>query len=191
MKKIILIFTLIILGFQIQAINATAEDIVYPFDSITIIEAFKFEVQVTTPLSSDSLLYDLVAVDDILTIYVGTLEFVENGVPASGSANVLIVTNEDGEDLVRFLINSYTYYPDVSRSWGFASHILIDPLVGVYKDMTIIGLGIKEMSVFENITAGTWSFFDNKGLEMTALPGTYELETGLSIQISAYTVVEE
>lgn len=186
MKKVLLLVTILLLGIQAKAITANAEDISYPFDSITIVEAFKFDVEVTTALAADSLLYGLVEVGDILTVYVGTLEFVSEGVPASGSANVLIISNAEEEDLVQFLVNNYAFYEGTSRSWGFASHILIDPEVGVFKDMTILNSGIKEMSVFENIALGTWTLFDNKGVEMPFIAGTYAVETGLSIQISAY-----
>jgi hypothetical protein len=186
MKKILLLVTILLLGIQAKAITANAEDISYPFDSITIVEAFKFDVEVTTAVAADSLLYGLVEVGDILTVYVGTLEFVSEGVPSSGSANVLIISNAEEEDLVQFLVNNYAFYEGASRSWGFASHILIDPEVGVFKDMTILNSGLKEMSVFENIALGTWTLFDNKGLEMPFIAGTYAVETGLSIQISAY-----
>jgi len=178
--------TLVLLGIQAKAITANAEDISYRFDSITIVEAFKFDVEVSTALAADSLLYGLVEIGDILTVYVGTLEFISEGVPSSGSANVLIISNAEEEDLVRFLVNNYAFYEGASRSWGFASHILIDPEVGVFKDMTILNSGLKEMSVFENIALGTWSLFDNKGLEMPFMAGSYAVETGLSIQISAY-----
>ncbi len=183
-----LMVMMLIMGTQLYSIKISAEDIYYPFDSITIVEAYKFTVEVTEAVNSESLLYGHVEIDDILTIYVGTLEFISNGVPSSGSANILIVTGADEIDIARFLINNYTYYPNVSRSYGFASHILIDPLVGVHKDMSIQS---QELVVFEDIANASWSFFDNKGLEFTAMTGSYVLETGLSIQISAYTEVGE
>ncbi|PKL01398.1 MAG: hypothetical protein CVV56_02005 [Tenericutes bacterium HGW-Tenericutes-1] len=188
MKKIIIMLLFVVFGFNFRALDLFADDIYYPFDSITIIEAYKFDVQVTTPLDSESLLFPSVELNDILTIYVGTLEFIAEGVPSSGSSTILIVSDADGNDLARFLVNNYGYTPGVSRNWGFASHILIDPLVGVHKDMSIIS---QELIVIENIADGTWSFIDNKGTEILALVGTYEIETGLSIQISAYTELEE
>jgi len=186
MKKVILMFFMLILGFQFYSLNVFAEDIYYPFDSITIIEAFKFDVQVTTAVNEESLLYGNVNIDEVLTIYVGSLDFIANGVPSSGSAHILIVSDSDGIDIARFLINNYTYYPDVSRSYGFASHILIDPLVGVHKDMSIQS---QELVVIEDIANNTWEFRDNKGLAFLGIADTYVLETGLSVQISAYTEV--
>jgi len=188
MKKVMILFLMIIMGLQIRSLDLFAEDIYYPFDSITIVEAFKFDIQVTTAVDSDSLLFGHVEINEILTIYVGTLEFIANGVPSSGSANILIVSQADGPDIARFLINNYAYYPDVSRSYGFASHILIDPLVGVHKDMSIQS---QELVVIENIANSTWAFHDNKGLAFPGLVGTYFSETGLSIQISAYTETGE
>ncbi len=188
MKKVLILFALLLFGWQLRTIQLAAEDLYYPFDSITIVEAFKFDIQVLTTLDPDSLLFDSVAVDDVLTIYVGTLSFVANGVPSTGSANILIVSKSDGTDLVRFLVNNYSFYPDVSRSWGFASHILIDPLIGVHKDLSIVS---QELGVIENIAAGTWRFVDNKGGVFEALPGTFAIETELSILISAYTEVGE
>lgn len=188
MKKIMLLLLMLLLGLQMYSIKISAEDIYYPFDSITIVEAYKFTVEVTTEVNSESLLYGHVEIDDILTIYVGTLEFISDGVPSSGSANILIVTGADNIDIARFLINNYTYYPDISRSYGFASHILIDPLVGVHKDMSIQS---QELAVIEDIANSTFSFVDNKGLQFPAMTGSYVLETDLSIQISAYTEAGE
>jgi hypothetical protein len=184
MKKVLILVALLLFGWQLRTLHLAAEDLYYPFDSITIVEAFKFEVQVLSALDSDSLLYGSVDVDDVLTIYVGTLSFVANGVPSSGSANIIIVSKSDGTDLVRFLVNNYSFYPDVSRSWGFASHILIDPLVGVHKDLSIVS---QELIVIENIALGTWRFVDNKGGVFEALPSSFMIETDLSILISAYT----
>ena len=188
MKKLVLIFLMLLFGLQIRSLNLFAEDIYYPFDSITIVEAFKFDVTITTEPDPLSLLYGHVAINDVITIYVGTLEFIDNGTPSSGSANVLIVTGADGTDIVRFLINSYSYYPDVSRTYSFASHIMIDPLIGVHKDMSMES---QTMIVMEDIVNNSFEFVDNKGLQLSALLGTYEHETGLSIQISAYTEVGE
>lgn len=188
MKKLVLLIMLTIFVFTPTFMKESyAETISYPFDSITIIEAYKFEVSVPLTLNPDSLLYGEVELEEILTIYVGTLEFILDGVVASGSANVLIVTNSESEDLFQFLINNYSYTEGVATSYGFASHILIDPEVGVYKDLTLLGDGLKELTVVHNLVADTWMFIDNEGLQMEAIAGSFESETGLNIVISAYT----
>jgi len=188
MKKIIILFVFTLLTLQTRAVNiAKAEDLLYPFDSITIVEAYRFDVEITVLPGSTSLLFNQVIVGDILTVYVGTLEFVKDGVPSSGSGNVLIITNEDDLDLLQFLVNNYAYYPDVSKQWGFASHILIDPEVGVFKDMDLLLNGSKEMTVYHDLVLDTWKLFDNAGLEMPFITGTYAEETGLNIVISAYS----
>jgi hypothetical protein len=133
MKKILVIFALFLFTILTKTVSVHAEDpLVYPFDSITIVEAFKFNVEVTVSVDADSLLYGLVEVGEILTVYIGTLDFVLDGVPSSGSSKVLLISNTLGTDLVRFLVNNYSFYEGISQSWGFASHILIDPAVGVY-----------------------------------------------------------
>jgi len=92
MKKVMILFLMIIMGLQIRSLDLFAEDIYYPFDSITIVEAFKFDIQVTTAVDSDSLLFGHVEINEILTIYVGTLEFIANGVPSSGSSTTMLTT---------------------------------------------------------------------------------------------------
>lgn len=188
MKKLMIMVLLLLFGIQIRSLNLFAEDIYYPFDSIKIVEAFKFDVTVTTAVDPESLLYGHVAINDVITIYVGTLEFIKDSLPSSGSANILIVTGADGVDIARFLINNYSYHTEISRVYGFASHILIDPLIGVHKDMSIQS---KQLVVFEDIANVTWEFRDNIGLAFPANAGSYELETGLSILISAYTEAGE
>jgi len=187
MKKLLILFVFTLLALQFRAVNiAKAEDLLYPFDSITIVEAFRFDVEITVLPSSTSLLYNQVELGDVLTVYVGALEFVKDGVPSSGSGNVLIITNEADVDLLQFLVNNYTFYPSVSVQWGFASHILIDPAVGVFKDMDILQSGSQEMTVYHDLTLDTWKLFDNTGLEMPFMVGTYAEEPSLNIVISAY-----
>jgi hypothetical protein len=187
MKKILLLSALILTVLATKTVFVQADDLIYPFDSITIVEAFKFDVTLTADPAVDSLLEGFALSGDVLTVYVGTLDFVLDGVPASGSSQVLIVTDDLGNDIARFLINNYSYYEGVSQSWGFASHILIDPAVGVFKDLDMLNLGLKELVIFRDIVAGTYKLVDNMGMECLEVSGTFQSETGLSIVISAYS----
>lgn len=188
MKKVVLILLMVFMtyssGFMMKS---NAETIVYPFDSITIVEAYTFDVVVPSTITEDSLLSGVVSEGDILTIYVGELAFVLDGETSSGSSTVLIVSNALDEDLFRFLVNNFSNNEGVSTSWGYASHILIDPEVGVYKDLTMLDEGIKELGIFHDQILDTWTFIDNEGVQMPAISGSFASETGLSIVISAYS----
>jgi len=187
MKKLLLIITSMLLSILLMKMTIIqADTLVYPFDSITITEAFTFKVEVTDEFGSNSLLFGLAEIGGILSVYVGILDFEENGTVLPSSSTVLIISNDDGEDLVRFLINNYTFYEGNYTSWGFASHILIDPEVGVYKDLSILNNGIKEMVVYYDATSGLWSLKDNLGLTMIQLDDSYEHITDINIVISVY-----
>lgn len=192
MKKTLVVIFLALLSFSYIFFNRISADTVsYPFDSITIVEAFTFDVTVPNTITEDSLFYGLVEENDILSIYVGTLVFVLDGVEVQGSSRVIIVSDNGGNDLFQFLINGYSYQEGISEAFGFASHILIDPEVGVYKDLTLLDAGIQELSVIHDLQSDTWSFLDNDGIEMPVVPDTYASESGLSIIISAYEEVDE
>lgn len=188
MKKILVLVFLAFLSFSYGFLNRiNADTISYPFDSITIVEAYTFDVTVPSTITADSLLFDQVTAGEVLSIYVGTLEFLLDGELASGSSSVIIVSDEDGNDLFQFLINNYLYQEGILQSYGYASHILIDPEVGVYKDLTILDAGIQEFGIIHDLINDSWVFLDNDGVEMPAIPGSYASETGLSIIISAYS----
>ncbi len=188
MKKIMVFTLLAFLSFSYSFLNQlNADTLSYPFDSITIVEAYTFDVTIPSTITSDSLLFGQVTEGEVISIYVGTLEFVLDGVPASGSSQVIIVSDSEGNDLFQFLINNYLYQEGILQSYGFASHILIDPEVGVFKDLSLLDAGLQEFVVVHDLINDAWSFSDDEGTEMLAMPGTYASETGLSIVISAYS----
>jgi len=188
MKKGLLLIFLMIFTFTSGIVKeSNAEIISYPFDSITIVEAYTFDVIVPSDITTNSLLYSVTTEGETLTIYVGVLEFVLDGEISSGSSTVLIVSNELGEDLFQFLVNNYSYNEGVKTTWGYASHILIDPEVGVYKDFTVLEDGFQELGIIHDLVLDTWTFVDNEGIQIPQIAGTYFSETGLDIVISAYS----
>ncbi|MDO9628445.1 MAG: hypothetical protein Q7I99_00975, partial [Acholeplasmataceae bacterium] len=80
MKKILVtfLFVFLCLGIKVNSIYAADEVITYPFDQITIVEAFHFNVSVDTLPSEDSILFGLVEVNDIINVYIGILEFADD-----------------------------------------------------------------------------------------------------------------
>ncbi|MCK7485238.1 MAG: hypothetical protein MZU97_06520 [Bacillus subtilis] len=87
--------------------------------------------------AAESFLFGLAAATDILTVYVGELEMILDGT-FSMSSIILIVTTSGGVDVCRWIINTYAWYGTDHEMWQFASYLLIDPLVGVHKDMSIV-----------------------------------------------------
>ena len=190
MKRKILILSVMLLSmFRTGFYSAQAEELSYPFDSIHLIEAEHFQVTVPANLSTESLLYPTVGSGDILNIYMGTIELWADEVAASATTSMIVVTDDLGVDLHRFVVNNYAYYEGVSKMWGFASHILIDPEVGVVKDLDILAAGIHEFIIVHDLALDTWSFEDDKDCVMPAMAGTFASETGLDIIIAAYVEV--
>lgn len=167
------LMTLVVLPLKAE------ETLVYPFDSIRIVEALRFQVSIPEQLQEDSFLKDVSG--STLTIYVGKLQFMKDDLEVSGSSNILVITNEANEDVARWLINGYSRLSDTEEVFVFASHIQIDPSIGVVKDFTN---GSLPASVV--LKEGVYSFLDNKGVEFVMVPDTFEVETNLDILISAY-----
>jgi len=190
MKRKILILSVMLLSmFRTGFYSAQAEELAYPFDSIHLTGASHFQVTVPAELSTESLLYPNVESGDILNIYMGTLELWQLDASASSPTSMLVVSNALGVDLHRFLINNYGLQDGVSQGWGFASHILIDPEVGVVKDLDILAAGIHEFGIIHDLVLDTWSFLDDKACVMPAMADTFSTETGLDIIIAAYVEV--
>lgn len=184
MKKILISFLLLAFTFGLRANKINAEILSYPFDSITITEASKFEIVIPSNFSTNSLLSGLVTEGEIITVYIGFITMVEENSQNSSRSTVLIMTNDQDEDIVQFLVNNYLYVEGVKKEYGFASHILIDPEVGVYKDMDLVD-AMREIDVIHSLNDSTFLVRDDAGLEIPMVEGSYELQTGLSIVISA------
>lgn len=187
MRKILMFFFTICLAFYVSSQDILAENLSYPFQSITITEAITFEVLIPDTLEDTSLLYGLVEPGKTLTVYVATIIFQEMNGEYNGSPSyVLILTNEDDEDIIRFIVNSSYQKLGVERYQSFASHILIDANMGVYKDLDGIDplVGMQEISVHHIFDGDKLSLIDNKGLEIPMIEGSYQFEAGLNIVIS-------
>lgn len=187
MKKPCLVWIIACFGFGLSGLRLHAENLSYPFEAITISEAKTFDILIPETLQETSLLYGLVEEGDILTVYVATIWFTEIGGAVNPSpSKVLILTNDEDVDIVRFVVNSAYQVIDVESFESFASHILIDATMGVFKDLESIDplIGIQELTVHHVFAGDQLSFVDNTGLVIPMIAGTYALETGLDIVIS-------
>ena len=189
MRKILILFTLIASTFVVFSLKAHAEDVLtYPFDSIRIVSAFKFDILIEEEPLADSIFYGQVALDEVVTIYVGNLEFIFEGVPVSGSDSIMIVTNEAGVDIARWLINSGSSDLETYRNESFASWITINPTIGVIKDFTGLTISI---GYTEDLITHAYTFKDNLEKEYTMITDSFVSEEGLDILISAYVAEDE
>lgn len=184
MKKLLLFYVLvlIVIGFPK---HVEAETISYPFDEIKIVSAFKFEITIDQTISETSVLYNQVSENEMLTIYVGSLEFMSNGEAVEASPSMMIVTNQNNEDILRWLINS-GHYGDTTIDQSYASWILIDPLVGVVKDLSVVQM---EVAFHYDMILETYEFIDNTGMSFQMNPNSFVEESDLDIIISAYVEV--
>ena len=184
MKKLLLIyvFALVIVGFPK---HIEAETISYPFDEIKIVSAFKFDITIDQTISESSVLYQKVSENEILTIYIGSLEFMSNGEIVEASPSMMIVTNQNNEDILRWLINS-GHYGDTTIDQSYASWILIEPLLGVVKDLSVEQM---EVSFHYDMILETYAFIDNTGMSFQMNDNSLVEEDDLDIIISAYVEV--
>jgi len=188
MKKMMLFGMLCISFLLLQSGNIQAEEqITYPFDSIKIVSAFTFDVLIETEPAEESILYGNVGIDEIFTVYVGNLEYVYDGESVLGSESIIILTNEDDEDFVAYLVNSYNSDLTTYQSFSYGSWITIDPEIGIIKDFsgTTIEVGYDKF-----IETNEFVFIDNLDVEYNMIPNTYLMEESLDILISAYVEVE-
>lgn len=79
---------------------------------------------------------------------------------------------------------------EVFVNYQFASHILIDSTMGVYKDMELID-NMQQITVHHILSTNTLTLTDNAGLEIPMVPNSYELQTDLEIVISVNTQNQE
>ena len=180
MKKIIAILLALFLTMSISTVKAEETILVYPFDSITITSAYYFRVLVSDPVSVDSFLSGHVAASEELEIYVGDLSFEQDGVFLDTS-KILIVSNAADEDIVRWVINgSLLLQSGVYRN-EYSSHILVDPSVGIRKDLTV---PLLRAYVEANTGTGECTFTDNTGMIWNSVAGSFASEPVVNIVIS-------
>lgn len=186
MRKLCLfVFSLCLMfsAFALKPLKGEDLILVYPFDSITITEAFHFEVEVTQAVPEASFLYTHAEVGDKLQIYVGTLSFNNDGASA-GNSKILIVADEDGADIIRWVINGTLLQINGFYLDQFSSHILVDPASGIRKDLTVPLMWVYT-TYDTNLNEGYMK--DNADVIYDSVDGTYQHEEGLSIVISVNT----
>lgn len=187
MRRIGLVFVVLFTTLCMSTLSVTADNLYYPFESITITEAKTFEIVIPEGVQEGSLLYGLVEQGETITVYVATIVLQEiGGTNNSSASTVLILTNAEDEDIIRFIINNGLNNIGVESYQGFASHILIDSTMGVFKNMDLVdsNLGIQEISVHHVFENNQLTLIDNTGLVIPMVENSYQVETGLSIVIS-------
>jgi hypothetical protein len=186
MKKIGLIATFFISFFLLNTKVSGIEDtVVYPMDSITITSAFTFDVEVKQEPSTESYLYGKVNPGEILSIYVGELEFKYE--QYTDESQILIVTNEAGEDIIRWITNGGSNYNNIWKS-EFSSHITVDPNVGVVKTNDDLGAYKAYVKIINTHLEAdrNYLFIDDTATIYEMIPNTLQEEHNLSIVISTY-----
>lgn len=190
MKKTLILFMLVFSIFALFKMDSNAEEILtYPFDSIRIVSAFKFDILIEEEPLETSFLYGQVELNETITIYVGNLEFIFEDQPVQGSGSIMIVTNTLGVDIAAWLNNSGSSDLETFRSEFYGSWITIDPNVGVIKDLNGTQFSI---GYIENLVTHDFKFVDNLNNEFLMVDGSLVNEEDLDILISAYVeVIEE
>lgn len=190
MKKVLLSLFMVTLFTMLYNKVVLAENLSYPFDSITIVEAKKFDILIPANVPEGSLLYGKVEAGDTVTVYVASIQMKDIGSQNSSESVVLILADETENDIIRYIINNYLTDLEVFVNYQFASHILIDSTMGVYKDMELID-NMQQITVHHILSTNTLTLTDNAGLEIPMIPNSYELQTDLEIVISVNTRNQE
>lgn len=159
-----------------------ASTVEYPFESIRITDAKTFQVIVPDNLPSTSMLTPKVNVGERLSIYFAGIDLVQ-GDNTSPTA-MIVVTNELGQDLARYVINRNAP-GELENEWAFAWHILIDPTVGIYKDLNLVN-DMKEFHIVQNVASNTWTFQDDQKFPYLTVADSFLEEDDLNIEIAAY-----
>jgi hypothetical protein len=186
MKKVMLSFVFIALFSILFNKVVLAENLSYPFESITIVEAKKFDILIPSTITTESLLFGKVESGEVVTVFIATIVMKEIGSTDEHSSYVLIIADDEELDIVRYLINNFYQDPGVIMEFGFASHILIDSTMGVYKDMSLID-HMQQITIRHVIAGDVITLIDNTGLQIPMIENTYELRTNLEIVISVNT----
>lgn len=192
--------TLFLMQGTVKVVLAT--NIEYPFESIRIVEAKRFQVKVPETIVNTSLFFPDVAVGETLNVYIGSLTLVQgeenlqealnidtvqnNPIPPAPTnrTTMVVVSTEDGTDLAQFIINSYSRTNEY-ETFSFAWHILINPTIGVYKDLEKLS-NPKELSLTYTFANETWEFRDDKQTLYPTVENSYTLETNLDVIVAAY-----
>lgn len=74
MKKVLLSLFMVTLFSMLYDKVVLAENLSYPFDSITIVEAKKFDILIPANVPERSLLYGKVEAGDTVTVYVASIQ---------------------------------------------------------------------------------------------------------------------
>lgn len=159
-----------------------ASTVEYPFESIRITDAKTFQVIVPDNLPSTSMLTPRVNVGERLSIYFAGIDLVRGDYTQPTA--MIVVTNELGQDLARYVINRDAP-GELENEWAFAWHILIDPTVGIYKDL-ILSSDMKEFHIVQNIASNTWTFQDDQKFPYLTVADSFLEEDDLNIEIAAY-----
>lgn len=183
MKKVLLSCILLIIVVLFSNKMVFAEDLSYPFDTITIVEAKKFDIVIPANVAETSLLYGKVEANDLVTVFIARIVMKEIGSEVTSESTVLILSDAEETDILRYLINNFYQEIGVQMSYGFASHILIDSTMGVFKDMSLIDQ-MKEIGVTHMIATNELKLIDNTGLEIPMVENSFELRTDLNMVIA-------
>lgn len=159
-----------------------ASTVEYPFESIRITDAKTFQVIVPDNLPSTSMLTPKVNVGERLSIYFAGIDLVQGDYTQPTA--MIVVTNELGQDLARYVINRNAP-GELENEWAFAWHILIDPTVGIYKDLILVN-DMKEFHIVQNIASNTWTFQDDQKFPYLTVADSFLEEDDLNIEIAAY-----
>lgn len=178
-----LLFSMLTLQGSLKV--ALAGTVEYPFDSIRVTAATYFEVNVPVALEEGSVLSG--TSEEILRVYFAQLALVKNG--DTSATSMLVVAKPDGTDLTRYIINSYGHTEE-SDSYAFAWHILIDPTIGIYKDMTLLQ-DMKQFYLVHTFAEDTWEFSDNLRTVFPTVAESVRTESDLDLEIAAYAAPEE
>ncbi|MGD9605690.1 MAG: hypothetical protein AB7V00_06055, partial [Bacilli bacterium] len=141
---------------------------------------FHFEASIASNVSEQSFLFGHVNVDENIHVYVGFLVFT-NGGTSVGDSQIVIIANESMEDIVRWVINGSVLQENGFYLNEFSSHILVDPNIGIRKDLTV-PLMRAYVTYDTNLNVGYLQ--DNVGTQFDSIADTYAYEENLSIVIS-------
>ena len=164
-----------------------ADTVAYPFEAIRIVEAKRFQVTVPETIVDTSLFFSDVTVGETLNVYIGSLTLVQS--EESFPTAMIVVSTEEGVDLAQFIINS-GFVDEEFETFSFAWHILIDPTIGIYKDLDKV-LNMKELYLKHTLGTDSWEFRDDQQTLYPMVENSFAFETNLDILIAAYVESSE
>lgn len=187
MKKLFVLLIIFTSGLFITSETTHSETIEYPFEQIRIVSATQFTVTLDNAPAQDSILNGNVAAGETFTVYIGELEFIYDGTTANSTSSIMILTDASDNDFLQWIVNSGTYDPGNYEEVYYASWILIDPEIGVIKDLEQVE---QQVGYYKDLLNNeTYDFIDNLDNTYLMDDGSLQELTDLDIVISAY--VEE